>query len=239
MLTTYRYTRRFFWVGVLWVLTCIFFSCRSRDRQPGEAPLGNLFFHYDIQASDEWDDVTVKVQFRLEHVNGPVVRPSGITEILLDGRPLQAGDSRYTGPYYEIQWPRDAFTGVHVIEIKSSAGTESRDSFYFQPLTLVDWPDTLRRGTDLRLQLSGLGRRDMVQVLITDTSFSHDGVERQLRTREDGLVMLPAATLEPLSPGPLRLMLTREFEDRITREKGPGGALTLQYQLQREGLLAE
>lgn len=123
--------------------------------------------------------------------------------------------------------------------MKSAGGTESRDSFYFQPLTLREWPDTLRRGTDLRLLLAGLGRRDMVQVLITDTAFAHDGVERQLYTREDGLVVLPAYALETLSPGPLRLQLTREFEDRITREKGPGGALTLQYQLQREGILAE
>lgn len=99
MLKTTRYSIFFLLAGVL------FFSCRSRDRQPGEAPLGSLFFHYDIQASDEWDDVTVKVQFRLEHVNGPVVRPSGITEVLLDEQPLQPGDSRFTGPYMKFKGP--------------------------------------------------------------------------------------------------------------------------------------
>lgn len=218
----------------------LLFSCLGSDRKADNASFDNLFFHYDVQASGEGEEeVTVKVQFRLDDFNGAVVRPAIPLEVLFDGQPLASGDSRYTGAYYEIQLPRQGFEGRHQIVIQSEGSVLRKDSFYFQPFTLIGFPDTLRRGEDLSLQLSGLGSADLVQLLLTDTAFTHDGLEQRLQLRENGDIRIPAAALSVLAPGPLQLLLTRETEEPIRAARGPGGVLTSQYPLRRELFMAE
>lgn len=209
-------------------------GCVSKDKQAGS---NQLFFDYTITGEEENDSVTVMLQYREEEA-GEVVSIEGLGKVTLDSIPLLAESTKVTGAYYEVQLPLAEFTGSHTIIYTSIDNKQYKEQFNFQPLILLtEIPETVPRG-DLELELGGLEEGDLVRVLLTDTLFGSEGIDR-LDTVTGNSVFISREDMEELTDGPIQLQLVKESETQAKNATRKGGRVYMSYKLKREFILAK
>jgi hypothetical protein len=98
-------------------------------------------------------------------------------------------------------------------------------------------PESIRRG-DLVCELDGLEPVDYVRVLLTDTSFASEGINR-VDTVKNGRVMISKEDLRKVVNGPIHLELYKEVEKPVKEKTREGGGLYISYGLKREFLLKD
>jgi hypothetical protein len=212
-------------VGSL-LLFLLFFaaSCGSKDN--------NIYLDYKIWGEEGNDSITVMLQFRLKNAEGATVALKTPAKVELDGQPLKEDSSKMTGPFYEIMKSAQGFDGKHSIVYTNSKGKQYREDFIFRVITLkTPLPEAVMRG-ELVLELEGLNPEDYVRVLLTDTSFTGEEINR-LDTVKNGRVIISKQDLRTVMNGPVYLELYREDEKRITNAMKPGGQLSITYGLKR------
>ena len=113
------------------------------------------------------------------------------------------------------------------------------ERFEFQPFALTaDWTDTLHR-VDHQLLLQGWGKNDQLRLLITDTSFLGNGINRLQPVAAEGSFILREADLQSLANGPVQLELIRESETPIQQSGKAGGKWSMNYHIRRELMLVD
>ncbi|HET9431016.1 MAG TPA: hypothetical protein VFO70_07560 [Chitinophagaceae bacterium] len=197
----------------------------------------DLYLDYQVSGNEDNDLLTVLLQFHRGSQHGSTVLLDEPSRVELDGDIVMADSTVITGPFYEVQRPLSDFAGSHQIVFTASSGKEYREEFVFQPVSLhTALPDTIRRG-ELVLELGGLKKGDRVRILMTDTSFTGEGINR-MDTPVNGQLLIPRQELNALLSGPVNLEIIKETETRI--KKAPaGGRLFVSYGLKREFFLAD
>ena len=233
-----RSFRKIFLLPLLTAICGLLLSCQGADRkrdrsQPGS---GNLYLDYRVWGDEESGLVTIRLQFRDGGPEGDALAVDETAEVLLDGEILETQSSRMNGSYYEAGRAIDGFAGRHQVVLKGWRGKDYLQEFEYPVFTLArDLPAEIAR-EELVLELEGLTDGDNVKILMNDTAFYSRGIDRYDSVR-DGRIVLTAADLSRLRPGPVHLELIRE-EERPTREHpGGGGLLQLAYGLSREAIL--
>jgi hypothetical protein len=226
---------------VLWFLAILLFlhSCIARDKKQTEATDPDyLYFDYQVIAEEGNDNLTVLLQYREDDEEGEPVSVSRLGTVSLDGEELPGDSTRRTGFFYETHQPINTFTGQHRITFTMTKGKEYEEEFDFQPVVLLTpVADTLVRG-EWELELQGLEPEDYVRVLLTDTSFAHDGINR-VDTVRNGRLVIPTAEMESLAPGPVQLELIREYERPVKNGTAGGGRLLINYTIRRQFFLKD
>ena len=92
--------------------------------------------------------------------------------------------------------------------------------------------------TELVFEFNGLENEDFVRVVLTDTSFENDGINR-LDTVLNNQIIISKAELNNLTNGPIQLEFIREYERPILKRKEESGRLAITYKLKREFILAD
>jgi hypothetical protein len=223
----------------LLVLVLFFFGCRSNEvGSSKDVDPAAIWFDYQVRAEENNSDVTVLLQFRFAGENGTTLALEEPSSVSLDGVPVRGDSSRFAGAYYEIQKSADSFTGKHSIVFTDSKKKQYREDFEFRPVKLLAAiPDTIHRG-DLEIKLDGLEMEDFVRVIMTDTAFTSNGINR-VDTVKNGRLFISRADLQSVFNGPVQLELVRESENPVKNGTREGGRLSIFYTLKREFILRD
>lgn len=224
-----------------WSLLIIFtfMACKSKDKavNTNNDPQ-SIFFDFQVTGSEEEDSVTVLLHFRNSDIEGEAFRLDKPSEVRLDGESLDYNSSKMTGHYYEKRKSVGSFTGDHKIIFTDVKGNTYQENFSFRPFYLVKPPNEIHFGDSLALQFDGLEKEDYLLVLMTDTSFPGKGLNR-VDTIRNGKLIISPNELQQLTPGPVQIIFTREFERPLGNGTKSGGRLAITYRLSREFILQE
>ncbi len=213
-------------------LVILFLSgCENVDRRDPNGE--NLFFDYKITGMEWLEDVTIMLQFREGGPYGNSIPLDSLASIELDGEALIADSSKMTGAYYELHKNAAEFTGKHTLTYTTADGDKYSTDFEFEPLGLrEELPDTISR-EEFLLPLTGIKKGDIVRLLLTDTSFTSDGVDRMDTVSTEGF-SIKARDLARLNPGPISMELIKEIERNIEGPSSEGGWLAISYSISRQ-----
>ncbi|HQZ51280.1 MAG: hypothetical protein KA968_13635 [Chitinophagaceae bacterium] len=208
-------------------------SCGSKDKKVDTTlEIDNIYFDYKISAEEGYDNLTVLLKYRDDDKNGDAFAPEVLKNIKLDEEILVPDSSKMGGVFYEIQKPINTFTGKHYITFFTNEGKEFKEEIVFSPMILTTViPETIKR-EDLVLDFTGLENEDHVRIVLTDTSFFNDGVNR-IDAVLNNQMILSKKDLESLADGPILLEFIREFERPIKNAGEAGGRVRINYTLRR------
>ena len=217
----------------------IFFSCNSNET--GKAKDVNpeaIYFDYKIWGEEGKENLTVKLQYRFGGEDGTTLLLEEPSKVELDGEILIADSSKITGVYYEVQKPVASFAGKHSIIFTDINKKQYREIFSFQPFRLeTKLNDTLHRDQG-DFKLKGLDPEDYLTVLLTDTSFSGEGINR-MDTVYNGRLFITKEEMYNLANGPVQLEFIKESEKPVRNGTREGGRISISFTLRREFILKD
>lgn len=217
------------WYILLLLLTA---SCKSKDKPAVDS--NNIFLDYQVHATEGDDNLTVLLQFREENKEGDGLKMGPEGTVILDGERLIADSVKLGGYFYETHKPIDSFAGKHNVVLSFDHQPGSSEQFEFEPLKLLTpFPDTVQRG-EIELFFEGLKVGDEVRILLTDTSFINDGVNKLEEVYKNNELIIDAANFKQISNGPVQLELIREYEKSIKKNGREKGRLLMTYTIRRE-----
>ena len=215
----------------------IFFSCKNADKNIAVDP-DSIYFDYTITGQEGDDNLTVMLQYKDGDEEGKAFAIEEPGKILLDGELIPGDSTKRTGPFYEVNKPIAGFAGKHSIVFISPNNQEYKEEFEFQPLSLITIiPDSLQRDS-LVFEFEGLESEDYIRVVLTDTVFENDGINR-VDTVINGRLIILKNDLESLENGPVQLEFIREYERPVKNGTEQGGRLRITYGLKREFILKD
>ena len=195
-----------------------------------------VYFDYKIWGKEGDEDITIMLQYRFGGENGTTLVLEEPGKVELDGEVIKGDSSAMTGAFYEIQKPLAGFAGKHAIVFTDNNGKQYREQFSFQPVFLkTAIPDTIQRDY-LIFELDGLDRTDYVRVLMTDTSFKSEGINR-LDTVTNGRITITPFDLRNVVDGQVQLEFIKEDERPVNKGTNEGGRISISYGLKREFIL--
>jgi len=210
-------------------------SCTGRSNEIGGSKDVNpetIWFDYQISGEEGREDISVMLQFRFAGKNGTTLVLDGGSKVELDGQLIKADSSKITGAFYELMKPVNEFIGKHNIIFTDINGKQYKEEFSFNPISLkTKIPDSLHR-EDLVFELDGLDHTDFVRVLLTDTAFTSEGINR-VDTVKNGRVIISKEDLESVVNGPVQLELIKEDEKPVKNGTREGGHISINYGLKR------
>jgi len=222
----------------IFIIATIFFSaCKGKNDKIATDP-ENIFFDYKITAEEGDDNLTVLLQYKYGDEEGYAFAIDKPGKVLLDGQPLAADSTKMTGVFYEAHKPIPAFAGKHAISFTSPGGAEYKEDFDFKPIILLsEVPDSIQRD-DLVFEFEGLDSEDYIRVVLTDTSFENEGINR-VDTVLNGQLIISRDKLSGLANGPVQLEFIREYERPVKNDTEAGGRLQIIYSLKRQFILID
>ncbi|MBK6938126.1 MAG: hypothetical protein IPH18_15535 [Chitinophagaceae bacterium] len=221
-------------IHIIPVILVLFLSCQENEKSKTR----RIYPEYKIIAVEGNDNLAILAQFKDGDEFGEAISLEPPSSVTLDGEPMLPDTARFGGVYYELFKPLDKFEGNHIIEYSDAEGEKYKENFSFKPVALVSaLPDTVSRG-DLEMELTGLNSKELVRLLLTDTSFLSEGVNLA-DTIENGKLQISVSELNNLADGPVQLQLIREFEQPLKNVAGIAGKLIINYTLQREFFLKD
>lgn len=224
---------------VMFSISVLLISCTNTDKENVHiADPDNIYFDYQVTAAEGNDNLTVLLQYRAggDEADGIFITEPG--KIMLDGEVLPADSNKMSGTFYELHKPIAEFSGKHSIVFTDIDKKEYKEDFSFQPVVLLTpIADTTQRN-DLVFEFEGLEAKDYIGVLMTDTSFINNGINR-MDTVVNGKLVITKADLESLANGPVQLEFIWEYERPIKKSTGGGGRLLITYSLKREFVLKD
>lgn len=226
-------------VLLLCILSISFVACTSNEIGNSEdVNPESIYFDYKIWGEEGNDNLTVKLQYRFAGENGTTLLLDGPGKVELDGEILKADSSKLTGVFYEIEKPVASFSGRHTITFTDGNNKQYKEVFLFEPITLTNpVPATIQRG-DLVFEFNGLSDDDNVRVLMTDTSYLSEEINR-VDTVKNGRLIISKEELMALTNGPVHLEITKEIERSVKNGTPEGGKISISYGLKREFILRD
>lgn len=213
-----------------------FFSCKNKNDDHKTINPDDLYFDYKIAGEEGNDTITTLLQYRVAGIEGDAISIGDIGKAEMDGEPVPEDSTKMSGNFYEMYKPVSVFTGKHQIVFTDLDNKTYQEEFDFQPFTLLTQvADTLQRGK-LVFEFGGLKPEERMTVLMTDTSFVNEGINREFTVR-DGRLEITQTELESLYNGPVQLEFIKEQEQPIKNGTSTGGRLLIIYRLKREFLL--
>lgn len=223
----------FYLVAIISSLSLFVLACKNRDQQlPDENLVDHIYFDYKITGEEGYDNLTILLKFREEDKVGEAFTPPVLKTLLLDGAELVPDSSKMNGTYYEIQRPIGSFAGTHTISFITVNDQEYTEEIRFAPVVLTtEIPEDLPR-EDLVLNFTGLEDVDRIRIVMTDTSFFNDGINR-IDTVFNNQLILTKEDFSQLADGPILLEFIREYERPLNESATAGGRLRINYTLRR------
>lgn len=223
------------------VLFCVFAgivlsSCNGSTGQDVKAGPDEIFFNYKITGEEGNDSVTVILKFHEFSEYGPIVLFA--TAVQMDNQPMEIDSSSMTGPFFRVTRHTGDFTGNHTILVTAPGGKKYKERFTFRPFTILSGINDTMTREKIILQLNGLDPRDPVRVLMTDTSFTGEGINR-VDTVMGNRIVITRNNLTALQNGPVNMELIKEYERPTENGTQAGGMISILYTVRREFYLKD
>jgi len=213
------------------------FSCSSNEiGSSKDVNPETIWFDYQVWGEEGHDSMTVLLQYRFAGENGTTLVLDEPSKVELDGELIKTDSSKMTGAFYEMVKPVKEFAGKHEITFTNTDQKKYTEEFDFQPISLLtEIPNEIERG-DLVFELDGLKPEDHVRVVMTDTSFASEEINR-IDTIMNGRLLISKNDLETIVSGPVHLAIYKEYEKPVKNGTSEGGRLSFSYALKRDFVL--
>lgn len=212
-------------------------SCANKKQNGNDVNPESIYFDYKITANEGDDNFTVMLQYR-DGESGDAFSIKENGKVMLDDEPFPEDSTKMTGAFYEMYKPVDGFSGKHSIVFTDLNKKEYKEEFNFSPVVLKTFvADTILRN-ELVFEFGGLDSEDYIRVLMTDTSFFNNGINR-VDIVKNGRLIISKADLENLANGPIQLEFIREHDSPVKNGTNEGGRLQVTYSLKREFFLKD
>lgn len=217
------------------ILSFLILGCNNKeDKKFGTADAESVWLDYQVTAKEGNDNLTIFLQYKDGGKNGDAVP---MDKVMVDEEELTSDSTKWTGVFYELHKPIAEYDGKHSITF-NSGDNEFKEDFNFHPVILATGvADTVKRG-DLIFNLDGLEEKDKVRVIMIDTSFINNGINK-VDSVMYGRLVINENRLKSLANGPVQLELIREFERPIMNGTKRRGRLLITYSLKREFFLMD
>lgn len=213
-------------------------ACKNEDDTTTEKLTDSLYFDYSVIAEEGREMVSCLFRFREGGLDGDPVTLSETVMLTFDGLEIAADSARMAGTFYEIMLPLNQFEGEHTVLFRAPSGREYTETFYFQPFSLKnEVPANISR-KNFNLELDGLAENDRIAIIMTDTAFLSNDLNR-LDTVQNGMLSIPPEKLTEVTNGPVVLQLHKEENKKLKQSPREGGRLLISYGLQREFVLTD
>lgn len=224
-------------IYILLFLLLAGWACKDQPRyRPDDYAAMPLYCDYRIAGDDESGHITVLMQFRAGGPDGPgmlLEKPAGVH---FDGYELEADSSRNHGVYYEQRWLAPEFNGNHEIHYLSKEGDTLVEKFHYPVFGFREpFPEKIAVA-DLEIELTGLAGDDSLHILLMDTSYKSNGIDRYIRL-ENNKIKLTADELATLRKGPVVFDIYRDEERQLSGKNEGSGRLALSFALRRRFML--
>lgn len=220
-------------------LAAVLVGCNATVRQQEISENDMIYMDYQATGDEEGGEVTVRLQFRYGGPEGDALLLDTPASVRFDGQLLLPDSSRMGGAYYEISYLAAEFKGKHEIIFKDEAARTYTDTFHFPFFSLsTRFPAAVSRGKDLELNVAGFDKKDVLHVMLTDTSFYGRGLDR-IDTVSEGKLLFTPRDFSVLRNGPIHLEFYREEQRELQKTGRQGGRLYLSYSLSREFVLVD
>lgn len=211
-------------------------SCIGSTGQDAKAGPDEIYFNYRITGEEGNDSVSVILKFHEFSEYGQVVLFASAVQ--LDGQPVDIDSSSITGPFFSLTKHVREFTGRHTIIVTAPGGKKYKEQFSFRPFTITSGVNDTMTRERMTIQLDGLDRYDPVRVLLTDTSFTGEGINR-VDTVVNNRIVISRSSLTAIKNGPVNMELIKEYERPVENGTMAGGILSVVYAVRREFYLKE
>lgn len=211
-------------------------SCIGSTGQDAKAGPDEIYFDYRITGEEGNDSVSVILKFHEFSEYGAVVLFAASVQI--DNQPVDIDSSSITGPFFSLTKHVADFTGKHTILVTAPGGKKYKEQFSFRPFKITSGiTDTMSRDKMI-IQLEGLDRYNPVRILMTDTSFTGQGIN-QVDTVINNRIVISRNSLTALQNGPVNMELIKENERPVENGTQAGGILSVVYAVRREFYLKD
>jgi hypothetical protein len=226
-------------VLLLGILSVSLVACTSNEiGDSKDVNPESIYFDYKIWGDEGNDNLTIKLQYRFAGENGTTLLLDEPSKVELDGEMLKADSSKITGVFYEVEKPVALFAGKHTIIFTDGNNKQYKESFHFEPITLTNpVPATIQRG-DLVFEFNGLSDEEKVRVVMTDTSYKNEEINR-VEIVKNGRLIISKEDIMTLSNGPVHLEIIKENERPVKNGTRDGGRISISYGLKREFILKD
>ena len=215
-----------------------FASCKNEDESAAEKRTDSLFFDYSVTGEEGRETVSCLFRFRENDLDGDPVALSETVMLTFDGLEIAADSARMAGTFYEIMVPLNQFEGEHTVLFRAPSGREYTETFYFQPFSLKnELPASISR-KNFKLELDGLAENDRIAIIMTDTAFLSNDLNR-VDTIRNGILSIAGEKLREVTNGPVVLQLHKEENKKLKNAPSQGGRLLISYGLHREFVLTD
>ena len=215
-----------------------FASCKNEDESAAEKRTDSLFFDYSVTGEEGRETVSCLFRFRENDLDGDPVALSETVMLTFDGLEIAADSARMAGTFYEIMVPLNQFEGEHTVLFRAPSGREYTETFYFQPFSLKnELPASISR-KNFKLELDGLAENDRIAIIMTDTAFLSNDLNR-VDTVRNGILSIAGEKLREVTNGPVVLQLHKEENKKLKNAPSQGGRLLISYGLHREFVLTD
>lgn len=216
------------------VSSILFLNCNNKKGSDEVNP-DAVYFDYQITGKEGDDNLTVLLQYRDGGQDGDAV---SMGKVILDGELLPADSAKMSGIFYELHKPIAEFAGKHSIVFTDINKKEYKEDFSFQPIFLLTPVTDTAQRSDLVFEFEGLEAKDFIRVVMTDTSFANNGINR-VDAVSNGRLVITKDDLETLANGPVQVEFIREYEKPVKNGTDEGGRLLITYSLKREFFLKD
>ncbi len=222
------------WIVVVVAFAMAGFTACNSEEKKGEEETGpeELGFYYRVSGDEQTGRTTVRLQFRMSGFFDSTFLLQEPSHVMLDGQRLTADSTPLNGIYYEADMATDSFAGKHEIIFVNPEGKKYVEPFEFAPFTLASLPDTLSGKEDVVLEISGLEDGEYLHLILIDTSFQGNGVEK-MEPLKNGKLVITAEELAGLKKGPVYLDLIWDVKRRL-KSQPESGWLFRSYRMKRE-----
>jgi hypothetical protein len=217
----------------------IIVSCNTREEESVKFISNDaVYFDYQVWGDDEKGSITVMLQYREEDADGRPISLKLPSKAELDGKLLDTGSTKSSGPFFEYTTTVDSFAGKHAIIFTDKTGKQYEEKFEFKPFHLVSGWQDIRHREDIELEFEGLNKEDYIRVIALDTAFRSRGIN-ETDTVRGGKLAITKTQLKTLVNGPIRLEFYKEEEKPVKDATSAGGYLLITYALKRDFQLVD
>ncbi len=225
------WSKPFAFLSLLFLLA----SCGQTNESPaiGVSRLERMRGDFLFTVSQESDLVHGLIRFSLS-ANG-LGRSLGEAQLLLDETELRADSTEMNGVFYEAELPAEHFFADHSLTIRE--GNEANTEVFSVPrFSLISELPASLPANDLEFRLEGVEDGESVILMIVDTSFANNDLNRKYTVMGKKL-FIPGADLDILSKGPVSMEILFEKKIRTVRLPLKSGTITVRQSERREFIL--
>lgn len=199
----------------------------SRDVNPE-----TIYISYSVFYREGDDNAECLAQFRFAGEDGTTLVLNAPSFVQFDGHEITVDSNRFIGgAYYRINPDYKNFSGKHEWKYTDAAGKVYSQKFEFAPFSLAgEIKSSVSDNENLEIKFNGIPDGDTVNCIASDTSVNSADINEDFLVN-NGAITISSPMLKKLAPGPVNIIISRNYSTGLLQSTPEGGEFRFDYEL--------